>query len=47
MDGGINLSTIDTVLEAGANILVAGSAVFKGNIGENISGLEERISKWR
>lgn len=47
VDGGINLSTIDTVLEAGANILVAGSAVFKGNIGENISGLEERISKWR
>ncbi len=46
VDGGINLSTIDTVLEAGANILV-GSAVFKGNIGENISGLEERISKWR
>lgn len=47
VDGGINLSTIDTVLEAGANILVAGSAVFKGNIGENIRGLEERISKWR
>ena len=28
VDGGINAATIDAVLEAGANILVAGSAVF-------------------
>ncbi|MBR2527418.1 MAG: ribulose-phosphate 3-epimerase [Blautia sp.] len=30
VDGGINDSTIETVLTAGANILVAGSAVFDG-----------------
>ena len=30
VDGGINDSTIRTVLEAGANIIVAGSAVFDG-----------------
>lgn len=43
VDGGINSETIDTVLEAGANIIVAGSAVFSGNITENIRKLTERI----
>lgn len=43
VDGGINSQTIDTVLEAGANIIVAGSAVFSGNITENIRKLTERI----
>mgnify|MGYP000850677871 CR=1 FL=1 len=37
VDGGVNDSTIHTVLEAGANILVAGSAVFKGNAEENVT----------
>ena len=32
VDGGINDSTIRQVLEAGANVLVAGSAVFGGDI---------------
>ena len=31
VDGGINTSTIRTVLEAGANVCVAGSAVFSGD----------------
>lgn len=43
VDGGINSQTIGTVLEAGANIIVAGSAVFSGNITENIRKLTERI----
>lgn len=30
VDGGVNLSTIDGVVEAGANIVVAGSAVYDG-----------------
>lgn len=30
VDGGINIDTIDAALDAGANIIVAGSAVFKG-----------------
>lgn len=32
VDGGINENNIDSVLEAGANIIVAGSAVFNGDI---------------
>ena len=37
--------TIDKVLDAGANILVAGSAVFGGNIGENVRRLKERMER--
>ena len=36
VDGGINLSTAKDVIEAGANILVAGSAVFKCSEYKNI-----------
>ena len=36
VDGGVNDQTIRTVLEAGANILVAGSAVFKGDAAEHV-----------
>lgn len=35
VDGGINDATIRTVLEAGANVCVAGSAVFGANSAEN------------
>ena len=35
VDGGINLSNVRDVMEAGANIIVAGSAVFNGNVTEN------------
>ena len=43
VDGGINEKTIDKVLDAGANILVAGSAVFGGNIGENVRCLKKKM----
>lgn len=36
VDGGINDSTVRTVLEAGANVCVMGSAVFSGDRGENV-----------
>lgn len=36
VDGGINESTIRTVLEAGANVCVAGSGVFQGDRRENV-----------
>ncbi|HIU77446.1 MAG TPA: ribulose-phosphate 3-epimerase [Candidatus Pelethocola excrementipullorum] len=46
VDGGVNDATIETVLEAGANIIVAGSAVFKGDITKNIHMFQERFSKY-
>ncbi|OSA96898.1 UNVERIFIED_ORG: ribulose-phosphate 3-epimerase [Clostridium botulinum] len=40
VDGGVDSSNISEVVEAGANVIVAGSAVFKGgNIEENIEAL--------
>ena len=47
VDGGVNEKTIDEVLEAGANILVAGSAVFKGDIQERFKLFDGIISKYR
>ena len=37
VDGGINLSNVEEVMDAGANIIVAGSAVFNGNLQENVA----------
>ena len=36
VDGGINLQNLPEVLEAGANIIVAGSSVFKGDVSGNV-----------
>lgn len=36
VDGGINLQNLPEVLEAGANIIVAGSSVFKGDVAANV-----------
>lgn len=46
VDGGINAATVDTVLEAGANILVAGSAVFSGDVAENVRMFREHINSY-
>lgn len=37
VDGGITLNNVEAVMEAGANIIVAGSAVFKGSIQKNVA----------
>lgn len=39
VDGGITAENVAAVKEAGANVIVAGSAVFRGNIGENVKRL--------
>ncbi len=36
VDGGVNAKTIDTVLDAGADTLVMGSATFSGDIAQNV-----------
>ncbi|MBI9108999.1 MAG: ribulose-phosphate 3-epimerase [Spirochaetales bacterium] len=41
VDGGVNLETMNRIVDAGADILIFGSAVFSGNIKQNI----ERIKK--
>ena len=46
VDGGVNTSTIRTVLEAGANVCVAGSAVFSGDRTEKVKGLLEEMKEY-
>lgn len=36
VDGGVTLDNLREIIDAGANIFVAGSAVFGGDIGENV-----------
>ena len=45
VDGGITKDNVDVVLEAGANIIVAGSAIFKGEIEENVRAMLEQLEK--
>lgn len=40
VDGGITADNVGLALQAGANVIVAGSAVFRGNISDNIRALE-------
>ena len=46
VDGGVKPSNIDEVVNAGANVIVAGSAIFNaGNIDEAVKSLRENASK--
>lgn len=45
VDGGITANNVSVVLDAGANVIVAGSSVFRGNIGENIRRYLEIFSE--
>lgn len=41
VDGGIKLSNLQEVLDAGANVVVAGSAIFAGDIRGNVKAFKE------
>ena len=41
VDGGITLGNLKKVLDAGANVIVAGSAIFKNDIEKNIADFKE------
>ena len=44
VDGGVSLANVSSVLEAGANVMVAGSAVFRGDAAENVKACLEKLS---
>ena len=46
VDGGIYQENVEEVLKAGANVIVAGSAVFGGNPGENTRVMMERLKQY-
>ncbi len=45
VDGGINLDNVDAAVDAGANIIVAGSAVFKNDICVNVKSFLEKLDR--
>lgn len=47
VDGGINDETIETVVRAGANLIVTGSCVFNGDLAANVKRLNKRIQQIR
>ncbi|ADY73550.1 ribulose-phosphate 3-epimerase [Desulfurobacterium thermolithotrophum DSM 11699] len=46
VDGGIKIDNVQRVLQAGASIVVAGSAVFNGNIKENVKKFKEKFKNF-
>jgi ribulose-phosphate 3-epimerase len=48
VDGGINAGTVAQVAEAGANVIVAGSGVFKGGAyADNIAAIRKNAERAR
>jgi len=43
VDGGIHLGNVKEVMEAGVNVVVAGTAVFRGNIKENMDAFYRKM----
>lgn len=46
VDGGINLDNLACVLEAGANIVVAGSSIFGSETAENVKKFRDILKIW-
>ena len=46
VDGGICLDNLREVLDAGVNVIVAGSAIFKGDVAENTRRFMEILREY-
>ena len=45
VDGGINADTLSTVMEAGANLIVAGSYAFRENLAESVQDIHKKMEE--
>lgn len=46
VDGGINTNNVSEIIEAGGNVIVAGTAVFGGDIVKNVNNFKDIFSKY-
>lgn len=44
VDGGVNLDNVEEIRDAGANVFVAGTKVFRGDITENVQNFKKKFS---
>jgi ribulose-phosphate 3-epimerase len=44
IDGGVSPANAGEIVAAGADVLVAGSAIFKGDIAANVTALRNAVS---
>lgn len=47
VDGGVTIDNVNIPLEAGANVIVAGSAVYKGDVEANVKGFYEKFKTFQ
>ncbi len=45
VDGGVNAETVQAISEAGVDVFVAGSAVFRGDYARNVRDLKEAMNQ--
>lgn len=45
VDGGINAETLSTVMEAGTNLIVAGSYAFRENLAESVQDIHKKMEE--
>lgn len=45
VDGGINAETLSTVMEAGANLIVAGSYAFREDLAESVQDIQKKMEE--
>ena len=46
IDGGVHAGNLASILEAGANVIVAGSAIFSGDVADNVKKFKEIMGAW-